>query len=66
MTTHIFAAARDGDMLLSSFHHKGTDEEAETKALYEAAQEFELTCPFDEIESELDGFSITRVEGLVD
>lgn len=66
MTTHIFAAARDGAMLLSSFHHKGTDEEAENIALQEAKEHFGLECDDDEIEGELDGFSITPVELMVD
>ena len=60
MRTYVFAAARDGDMLLSCVEAPSMIE-ARTMALQQAAAHHSLECDEDEIESELDGFEIDHI-----
>ena len=53
----VFAAARDGDMLLETIEAASIDQ-AEVDAIALAHDHFGLKCPLDETESELDGFAV--------
>lgn len=63
MALYIFAAARDGDMLLASVT-AGSDADARDAALATAKEHHSLECDHDEIESCLDGFDIQPAENF--
>ena len=53
----MFAAARDGDMLLDTIEAASIDQ-ARADAIALAHEHFGLECPLDETESELGGFAV--------
>ena len=61
MPRFVFAAARDGDMLLD--HLDAADPDAATEVALDAAREYHsLECDNDQIECELDGFAIQPLD----
>ena len=58
-----FAAARDGDLILRAIPALSRAD-AERDALSIAVNHFGLTCPLDEVESELDGFQLSESQTL--
>lgn len=61
MPRFVFAAARDGDMLLD--HLDAADLDAATEVALDAAREYHsLECDNDQIECELDGFAIQPLD----